>query len=62
MWAAQPLYEAISANGANRQSVYRELFTTAMEIEVIAKIRHCVNSGLILGTEKFRQQVKELMA
>ncbi len=28
-----------------------------LELDVIAKIRHCANTGLVLGTEKFRKQV-----
>ncbi|MEO2183393.1 MAG: hypothetical protein ABGY43_13950 [bacterium] len=28
--------------------------------DVIAKVRHCANKGLIPGTEKFRQQFKEI--
>ena len=26
-------------------------------LDVIAKIRHCANTGLVLGTEKFKKQV-----
>ena len=36
---------------------YRMRFLGA---DVIAKIRHCANKGLILGTEKFRQQFEEI--
>jgi len=61
MWSPHPLYEALGVSGATRQSVYRELFSTTLEIEVIAKIRHCANAGLILGTDRFREQVRGLI-
>ncbi len=28
-----------------------------LDLEIIAKIRHCANTRLVLGTEKFRKQV-----
>ena len=28
--------------------------------EVIAKVRHYANTGLVLGTERFREQVSRL--
>ena len=28
-----------------------------LDLDVIAKIRHCANTGLVLGTEKFRKRV-----
>jgi len=30
-------------------------------LDVIAKIRHCANTGLVLGTEKFRKQVADMI-
>ena len=40
-----------------REGVNRELDT-----DTIARIRHCANTGLVLGTEKFRAQVAALTA
>ena len=34
--------------------------TESLEADVIVKIRHCANKGLILGTEKFRKQFEDL--
>jgi len=31
-----------------------------LDSDIIAKVRHCANKGLILGSEKFRQQFKEI--
>ena len=30
-------------------------------LDVIAKIRHCANTELVLGTEKFRKQVADMV-
>jgi len=32
----------------------------ALDADVITKIRHCVNTGLVLGTEAFRNQVASM--
>jgi putative transposase len=61
MWAPHPLYEELGVSAAGRQSAYRDLFSTTLEIDVIAKIRHCANAGLILGTDRFREQVRGLI-
>jgi hypothetical protein len=29
-------------------------------MEMVAKVRHCANTGSVLGTEKMREQVNEL--
>jgi len=60
MWAPHANYLALGNHAKARQSAYRSLFNEALEIDVIAKIRHCVNTGLILGTETFRKQVASM--
>jgi len=40
-----------------RQQAYRVLMRELLDLDVIAKIRRCTNTGLVLGTEKFRMQV-----
>ena len=32
-----------------------------LDPDVITKIRHCANTGLILGTEKFKKQVADMV-
>jgi len=34
----------------------------AMGADVVAKIRHCVNTGLVLGTDTFRDQVSAMLS
>ena len=40
-----------------RQQAYRGLMSELVDLDVMAKIRRCTNTGLVLGTEKFKIQV-----
>jgi len=62
MWSPHPLYSSLGLSDQERQLAYRELVDQKMEIEVLAKIRHCTKTGLILGTDKFRMQVSEMLS
>jgi hypothetical protein len=42
-----------------RQRAWRELNRETLDIEIIAKVRHCAHTGLVPGTEKFREQVSK---
>lgn len=53
-------YRGLASTATLRQKAWRELNQESMDVEVIAKVRHCANTGLVLGTEKFRQQVNNL--
>jgi hypothetical protein len=39
---------------------WRAMIAEAVNGELLAKIRHCSNTGLVLGTETFREQVQRL--
>jgi putative transposase len=60
MWAAHANYLALGHHVKARQSAYRSLMNEVLDADVIAKIRHCVNTGLVLGTETFRNQVASM--
>ena len=60
MWSAHPNYLSLGKCAVARQSVYRDLVSKTLDSGVVTKIRHCVNTGLILGTESFRNQVAAL--
>ena len=60
MWAPHDNYLALGNHSKARQSAYRGLMNEALEIDVITKIRHCINTGLVLGTEAFRNQVASM--
>jgi putative transposase len=59
-WKAHQVYLALAPNQAARQRAWRSLVGEVTDTQTIAKIRHCTNTGLVLGTEKFREQVMAL--
>ena len=60
LWSPHDLYLDLGSNEKQRQQAWRELIKETLDIEVIAKVRHCANTGLVLGTETFREQVRLL--
>ena len=52
-----PLYEALGANAAARQAVYRELFRHELEPGLVDEIRRATNGNFALGDERFAAQV-----
>jgi putative transposase len=60
MWVPHPAYSALGATDRERQSEYRALVSESLPIDAIAKIRHCINKGLVLGTQSFREQVSAM--
>ena len=60
MWTPHPIYLSLGENSQLRVEKYRALMSESLDINVIAKIRHCTNKGLILGTEEFRKQFEHL--
>jgi putative transposase len=60
LWSPHALYTALGATPARRQASYRELIGDALTIEAIAKISHCANTGLVLGTDAFRKQIESM--
>ncbi len=60
LWSPHKLYMELARNEQQRQRAWRELTRESLDIEVLAKVRHCANTGLVLGTETFREQVRRL--
>ena len=58
--ATHELYVSLSKSPAKRQSARRRKIEEAIAADSIAKIRHCTNIGLALGTEEFRVRVASL--
>jgi putative transposase len=54
------LYVSLGETKSARSKNYRRLIGESLGADVIAKIRHCANKGLVLGTEKFEQQFEEI--
>ena len=62
MLTPHPLYLSLGESQSARLLKYRGLIGEMLDSDIIAKVRHCANKGLILGTEKFSQQFKEITA
>ena len=61
LWAPHAVYLSLGENAMARQKAYRGLINELLEQEVMVKIRHCVNTGLVLGSENFRKQVSGMI-
>lgn len=55
-----PLYLALGSSKLKRLERYRELFEGQIDGTVLFDIRAALNTGLVLGTEKFKKEVEEL--
>jgi putative transposase len=60
MWSPHSLYLSLGQNATARARRYREMMIENVGADTIAKIRHSANKGLILGTDKFKQQFVSL--
>ena len=60
LWSPHPTYKSLGNTPAKRQARYRRIIRDALTIDTLARIRHCANTGLVLGTDSFREQVEEL--
>lgn len=54
------LYLALGHTKQARLINYRALFASHVEGEPLAEVRHALNKGLVLGTEKFRRKVEAI--
>ncbi len=60
LWTPHFEYLSLGSTDVERREQYRALVREALSVEVVQKIRHCVNTGLVLGTQEFRDQVRAL--
>ena len=60
LWSPHALYLHLGSDEKQCQLAWRKLIKETLGIEVMAKVRHCANTGLVLGTETFRAQVHRL--
>ena len=60
MWSPHAIYLSLGNHALARQKAYRRLVSEVLDVDVISKIRHCANSGLVLGSEKFRDQIAKM--
>ena len=52
MWSPHSLYEGLGVVEPERRRAYRALIGQTLDAEVVANIRHCSNTGVVLGTDK----------
>ncbi len=60
MWTPHPEFFRLGRNAAERAETYRMLVREALPTETVQKIRGCLNSGLALGSDNFREQIEAL--
>lgn len=53
-----PLYTALGNTNASRATAYRELFDRQLDTQDIHAIRETTETGLVLGNDKFKDEVK----
>jgi len=53
-----PLYAALGATTEARQAAYRDLFRYQTDSETLKAIRESVNSGMVLGRERFKDEIE----
>lgn len=55
-----PLYLALGKTPEERQVAYKDLFTAHLDSETATHIRTATNTGLVLGSEYFKDQIEAL--
>ena len=60
MWQPHPEYLALGNCENSRLSAYRQLFVQQISAKLITDIRDALNTGLVLGNDRFRQEVEQL--
>ena len=56
-----PMYTQLGKTKLERIALYRELFNGQVDGELLQDIRYSLSRGLILGTDRFKQEVEELV-
>lgn len=59
--SAHPIYRALADDPYSRQSAYQRLFLDAISPELLTKIRTTTNSCLILGGDRFKDQIEAML-
>jgi len=55
------LYLALGASVDERQRAYRELFRSQMDEAALTEIREAASGDLVLGNERFRQEIEQAL-
>lgn len=60
MWKPHAEYLALGATAHARRSTWRQFFAEPLSAQIITDIRNALNTGLVLGNDRFRREVEAL--
>ena len=60
MWKPHGEYLALGKTRSARLLAYRKLFETEIDDQLTADIRSALRTGLVLGTDRFREEIEQL--
>lgn len=60
LWRPHPEYLALGSDPRARTAAYRALIEQELSRELISDIRDALNTGLVLGNDRFREEVEQL--
>ena len=60
MWRPHAEYLALAGRGTARRAAYRDLFAEELAARTVTDIRQALNTGLVLGNERFRRRVERI--
>jgi putative transposase len=55
------LYQALGSEASERQQAYRALFRSQLDGDALTQIRKAVSKELVLGNERFRQEIERVL-
>jgi len=56
-----PLFRALGRSDEERSRVYRALFQSHLELELIDNIRQATNGNYVLGDARFSSEIKAML-
>jgi len=59
--AVHEQYERLGGSDEERQRAYRDLFQTDLDGKELAEIRHTVNAGWPLGSDRFKDEIEQAL-
>jgi len=60
LWTPHEVYSALGDTPESRAKAYRELFRGHMDLALLTQIRQAVNQGMVLGNDRFKQEISHL--
>jgi len=60
LWSPHQEYLELGASKLQRLKAYQQLFSNGLGTELVTDIRNALNTGLVLGNDRFRAEVEQL--